>query len=395
MNKRLAYFNPEHDLALANNDPHFNVPISALRFAKDLQMLPIWYFDERIAVIGKESDAKWLSSIQYVFPSLCLVDLIDQKLLSRIEELKPWGWNQLLVSQFIKKGLANNVLLDEYGLQKIRELSHRQTAIQVHSALKEVKQLYDIIPPPAQILQLNEVVSFVEKEGNAVFKAPWSGSGKGLCWAKGGVSDSIYGWCRNTIAKQGAVIAEKAYDKIQDFALLFESRNKEIVFSGYSLFTTEKGTYRSNELMSNSCIIEKLIEKGASYDQLSFIKRALTLLLENEIAPLFNGTFGVDMFLYQEGNQVKIHPCVEINFRLTMGYVARKFFDRFVEGDSYGKLYIDHFLSSEQLVEDHILKTESFPLILNNGRIRNGYLSLNPIDEFTRSRARVEIVEMK
>lgn len=389
MNSRLALFNPDHDLALANNDAHFNAPLSAKRFGHDLHLLPIWWDEEKVSIRGTESDRCWLEMMQAIFPALLVAEIVDGRALSWVNSATPWGWNRSLVNELLESGMAIDRLPSDEQLHKIRELSHRETAIRAHRYLMEMESLRAVLPPEAQLLKLRDVVAFVEKEGDVVYKAPWSGSGKGLCWAKGGVSDSIYGWCKNVIAKQGAVVGERVYDRIQDFAMLFECGDRSVSFAGYSLFATERGTYRCNELMSNPRIEAALIDKGADAGLLSMIRERLILFLEKEIAPHYSGPLGVDMFLYREGDVVKIHPCVEINLRRTMGFVARHFFDRFVDKNAHGRFYIDHFPTSEQLMVDHLESEKTSPLVVKSGRILDGYMALHPIAPTTIYRARV------
>ncbi len=40
---KLYIFNPDSDIALANNDVNYMAPASARRMAEDLALLPIWY----------------------------------------------------------------------------------------------------------------------------------------------------------------------------------------------------------------------------------------------------------------------------------------------------------------------------------------------------------------
>ena len=52
---RLLYFNPENDLALAANDPHYTPPASALRMATDLQRLPLrWAEPDDFILLRKD-----------------------------------------------------------------------------------------------------------------------------------------------------------------------------------------------------------------------------------------------------------------------------------------------------------------------------------------------------
>ena len=42
----LYIFNPDHDLALANNEAHYMPPDSAKKMATDLALLPVWFAQE-------------------------------------------------------------------------------------------------------------------------------------------------------------------------------------------------------------------------------------------------------------------------------------------------------------------------------------------------------------
>ncbi|KAA6323183.1 hypothetical protein EZS27_027349, partial [termite gut metagenome] len=44
MNRRFLYiFNPDHDLALANNNANYMPSAPARRLSEDLALLPVWY----------------------------------------------------------------------------------------------------------------------------------------------------------------------------------------------------------------------------------------------------------------------------------------------------------------------------------------------------------------
>jgi hypothetical protein len=257
--------------------------------------------------------------------------------------------------------------------------------------LRQNSTLADKIPISAQLISTEDVVDFVSRNPKAIFKAPWSNSGKGLCWVSDGLTDSVLGWCRNVVEKQGAVVAEKVYDKVQDFAMEFLCDASEVRFAGYSLFQTERGVYRCNELMSDAAIVETLTNKWISKELLLVVQDRLKEFILKEIAPLYNGYLGVDMFIYADNNQYRLHSCVEINLRMTMGMVARIFFNRFVEPNHTGKFYIDHFPSVGDLLADHQQLLSSQPLQVEDGRIIKGYLSLSPISKNSHYRARVEI----
>ena len=48
----LYLFNPDSDLALANNEANYIAPASARRMAQDMALLPIWYAAPGSAVLA-------------------------------------------------------------------------------------------------------------------------------------------------------------------------------------------------------------------------------------------------------------------------------------------------------------------------------------------------------
>ena len=51
------------------------------------------------------------------------------------------------------------------------------------------------------------------------------------------------------------------------------------------------------------------------------------------------GYIGIDLFLYEQGGLLKLHPCVEINLRTTMGVLAHLAYERYLAPRGN-----DHFL---------------------------------------------------
>jgi hypothetical protein len=125
-------------------------------------------------------------------------------------------------------------------------------------------------------------------------------------------------------------------------------------------------------------------------DYLQEVKKALLQFLEQEYS-FYEGYLGVDMLLYKENDQLKLNPMVEINLRMTMGLVARKFFDRFVARSSIGVFKIKHFKDGNDLQTYHQEMQLKYPLQLENNRISSGYLSLCPINSNTQYCISVEI----
>lgn len=302
----MLIFNPEHDLCLANGDANFVPPASALQFGKDCANLLEELFKD---------DANYDSS----------------------QSIIVWGWNHVIKKRLLNEGFSVNQLPTDRELSCIRELQHRHTAKQcfeyVNTLLSNNKYLVDDIP--AELYKLDDVFSFTDKHTNVMLKAPWSGSGKGLRWTETGMlSHSDVGWCKQIIAKQGSVMAEVRQSVVQDFAMLFQvlpTPQHTITFVGYSLFSTHNGTYSGNLLASDSMILD-VLAKYVPADVILRVKDSVTEFLCGLTYGKYSGYIGVDMFICKGDNEIPylLNPCVEINFRMTMGVVAKRYFNKYL-----------------------------------------------------------------
>ncbi|MTK52286.1 hypothetical protein [Paludibacter sp.] len=392
MNRPLYFFNPEHDLALANSDRNFNAPLQAKKLAHDLACLPLWYASPGSIVLSTNADSNWLEEIQRTFPQLKNIHLTLTPDFSLINTLSPWGWDNAVCKHFSLLGADSSLLPDSVQLENIRRLSHRNISIQALEHILQDTRFSAMLPTPAkELTSADEADEYALEHKKVIFKAPWSGSGKGLCWSKDKMTESRRGWCRNTIEKQGSVIAEPIYDKLLDFAMEFSCNDGKTSFAGYSLFETEKGIYRGNILMSNESIIQKIEEYGVPATLLLTVQSQLSTFITNSIAPFYSGLLGIDMFSYQENDLIKLHPCVEINLRMTMGCVARIFYDNFVSPNATGCFHIDHYSEPDALFNDHLRRRVETPLTVTDGRISKGYTSLTNISPRSHYRVRVEI----
>lgn len=392
MNRSLYIFNPEHDLALANGDPNFNAPLQARKMASDLSALPLWFATSG-SFVAADTDAQWLENMQMLFPQLKNITIFSPgDNTCDISGIEPWGWDAAVVNQLLLKNISPNLLLSPDQLTKIRALSHRNISIR---AVKFVTQDFDLsgsLPLPA--LELDDILKvnlYIKQNHPAVIKSPWSGSGKGLIWAESSLTKNYQHRVQNIIEKQGSVIVEPIYDKVLDFAMLFHCVDDIAQFSGYSLFETERGFYRSNRLMDDNQILRQITDSGIKQELLQYVREKILQFIQNEIVAFYSGVLGVDMLVYRDNGNVKLHPCIEINLRNTMGNVAQLFYKKFMLPGRTGKFYIDYSSRAEELWLDHQHRNLTFPLQVEAGRIKSGYFSLNNITPETRYRARVEV----
>jgi len=392
MLRKVHIFNPEHDLALANADANFNAPLSAQKLAADLSVVPLWYCGEGSIVLVDDASKQWVSEQQAKFPQIASIvtdiSLAEKSLL----HAAPWGWDKAIRKRLSQLGLPAVDLPSDTDLQNVYELSHRRQAILLHNYLKQNVRNKDLFPDEAsEIFTFEALEKFVVQCPEAILKAPYSGSGKGICWVTQVLDKSKSGWATNILSNQGSLIAEKVYANLQDFALLFDCQNGDVRFVGYSLFETDNGIYRGNALLSNEQIVLKIHSLGISLEDLQEIQLLTCSFVAKQIAPHYAGVVGVDMFLYNDMGVTKLHPSVEINLRMTMGMLARAFYDRFVVSTSVGQMYIDYAAKPHKLLQDHASRISNFPLQLDCNRIVSGYFCASAINEYSQYRLRVEV----
>lgn len=303
----LYLFNPENDLALANGDANFVPPASARKMAEDLALLPCcWSEPEDYIMIGK---GNW----KEIALSAC----------------RPWGWSAASRQRFLKAGVNLDLLPSDTAIAHIRALSHRRTSIAL------LKQLSPIVPLPELPIELTSpeaVEGYIAAHPQgAVLKTPWSSSGKGLCWSNRMNAFNRGQWLSTVLRKMGSVIAEPVYNRHLDFAMLFYAQaDGQICFAGYSLFETDaQGVYAGNKLLSNEAIRAEL-RRYISLEVLDKVQQKLTSVLGGLIDAFYTGFLGVDMMVVADicSGGYLLHPCVELNLRMTMGMVARLYYDR-------------------------------------------------------------------
>ena len=277
------------------------------------------------------------SALEFSWDCIGLTEFVDK---ASENEIVPWGWDAVLKRRLMKDGVPESMLPSDAAIEEIRRLSHRRMAVaagaQVNAALSGFSDLLRPASSVREVTDFDAVISAVDEFGDAVLKAPLSGSGKGLRWARRGeLTQSDIGWCRNIIAKQGSLMVEKRLDIVRDFAMLFHISPQGVRFEGLSLFFNDNGIYKGNVLASDSYILSALAEFVPN-ELMVNVKSVLIHFLEKEFVGRYEGYVGVDMFIYREpssggeggGTVYRLAPVVEINVRMTMGLLARRVFDR-------------------------------------------------------------------
>ena len=412
-------FNPENDLALANFSPNYTPPASATRLAEELAVLPIWYagrdaatpveeglVDRRNAamdtasrdtvdrrdtkvIAGGELNRSFLETVKKILPlQPSLIPFSDIALYPDMD-IVPWGWNPMLRKKLISVGVNEQLLPSPEDLVRLRNYSNRRHAVEILSELQAEEA--GCCGESHFFIDDDELYAWLQSvPGNKVLKMPLSGSGKGLIWILDGITDKQRDWCRRVAREQGGVVAEPVLDKIQDFAMEFYLDKRKVSFAGYSMFTAaSSGAYMGNELLSDARIEEKL-STFVSVELLHWLRESLIKKLSDRF-PLYTGYAGVDMMVCEISGGYCLQPCVEVNMRMNMGMVARIFHDCYLHAGAEGRFTVDYCKKPGSALSFHEKMQRESPLMVENGKILSGYLSLTPVTDTTNYIAYVKV----
>lgn len=330
MSHRLHFFYPENDSALAADKNRYTAPDAAVRLRRSGATLPLWFGDNGDRFISQGVNAAWLDKVKETFA----ID-IDTFAHDTSELVpSPWGWSKASRQTFLDCGFGPERLPTDAQLDYIRALSHRRTAAEAAAKLSQ-RLDFAIAPPALEIDKPELIESFIAANpAGAVFKQPWSSSGRGIVTVTAADAPKKIGSLNGMLRRQGTLTAEPFLKKTADFAMLFTMAHGKCVFDGYSLFTASSaGAYQGNILASQTEIHKRLSAKCPA-EQLDAVRETLPSVLE-ELAADYNGPLGVDMMTV-DANGFALAPVVEINFRMTMGHLCRLFYAKHVVDGATG-----------------------------------------------------------
>lgn len=385
----LYLFNPEHDLALAHGEPHYLPPQIVRQFAQDYALLPFWYAkDNSTLLLFSEEQQKFLHHYNRLF-NRSLTGLFHSQLkeFDGLSKVNPWGWNATLREQLIKAGITQQLLPSLAYIKKLTQLSHRSFSVNLLPQL----QLSPYFCGESKLFQsVEELTEFVQSHKYSVLKEPLSGSGRGIMWCEQTLITSLQTWAKRVIDRQNGVIAEPMYAKTLDFAMEFEiDSNHQCHFVGYSMFyTSSLGSYQGNYLF-NDKKIEQRIAQYVPIAELEQLKEKLQYHLTHLAGPAYQGFLGVDMMIcsFNDSPLFRIHPCVEVNFRMNMGLVAHSIQTNFMDKNTEGKFTTYYYRKEGEALTEHKAMHSKFPPIIKNNKLVSGYLPLVPVTSTSRYRA--------
>ncbi|MCF0196184.1 MAG: hypothetical protein HUK03_02925 [Bacteroidaceae bacterium] len=286
----LHIFNPENDMALADGKPGYTPPAIIRQMRHELAGLPYWW--------AADDDVVW--------------DGESPVATEGIDRIQPWGWSPALCHQLRAAGVAESLLPTDERLRVIRRLSHRGTAVE---ALRDIMQsgIPGLVGESRLCHSADEAMAVAQTWQQAVMKAPWSSSGKGLMRAD---APNARQWAERIIRQQGSVAVEAWQDRQADLAMEFWLEGGVPRYEGLSLFyTNDQGAYQGNWVAPEGEKMQWL----ASVADPRVLGAVQQWWMERLRGVDYEGPVGVDMLLTRDG---MLCPCVEVNWRMTMGLVS-------------------------------------------------------------------------
>lgn len=178
-----------------------------------------------------------------------------------------------------------------------------------------------------------------------LLKRPFSSSGRGVLPlplpAQAKHLDALAG----SILRTGSCSLEPFLAVREDWAIEYQRTPDGVVqFFALSHFETlATGRAYAGNLLASP---QKLWQDLSSQLEEGQLERLITLhehwLTEELRDSDYTGFIGIDLFLYEVGGQLLLHPCVEINLRTTMGVLAHVAFARYFAEGQEGRFVLSY-----------------------------------------------------
>ena len=377
-------------MAVLQGQPSYTAPSNVHKMMKELELLPLWYADSQdFVLVDNPEKINELDRPKEFGPIASPVSaefILKKGSTLPPATINPWGvsFHSLHMFSNLKKLSGWPLVIPQWN-PAYTQLCGRQTAALCLKRIIEIEPSVGEIAIPVFCNSLEEVYKELKTASFPVIcKMPYSSSGRGLLWLDSSeLVTSESNWIKGALNKQGTISIEPALNKVQDFAMEFYSNGQgTIEYKGLSLFSTERrGAYSGNILESQ----QRLKERLSSYlgeELIDAVRDAVKEVLETVYGTQYTGYLGVDMLVYKDKqDKYKIHPCIEVNMRYTMGMLAVHLYERYMASNSAGRFIIDFHKKAGEAQKTHRMLQEKSPLFFEENKLRSGYLPLCPVTE--------------
>ena len=270
-------------------------------------------------LFNPSNDMALAANVRQYFPPRHIQQMEeDLASVARLWDEGPWGWSLVTRQHYLRMGIDASELPSDEWLGEHRRLSSREFCVgyyrRLSQSFKDEGEGRLVSCQASFCTSLNEVSHSIIQHPASIIKAPWSSSGRGNVVVNGEI-DSQKRRIERIIREQGGIAVEPFYEnKTLDFAMEFNVADDETRFLGYSVFSAdETGHYGGNYVKSQEQLLQLInVSEELLGRLIAYHKQALGKVR-------YRGPVGIDMMRLADG---RVHPCVEINFRMTMGLLA-------------------------------------------------------------------------
>ena len=296
-------------------------------------------------LFNPSNDMALAANVRQYFPPRRIQQMEeDLQGLSRLWDEGPWGWSLATKQRYLRMGITESDLPSDEWLAEVRRLSGRAFAVEYHKKMSSQQPSPEneslLLPCKARFCKSMASLPFGKDETQKfICKAPWSSSGRGNFIVNATtasaptfqslVSESaILQRIERIIRDQGGIVVEPFYEgKALDFAMEFWVSDQGTKVLGYSVFEAdEMGHYCGNYVESQEALTQRInLPADLLRSLIDYHKQQLSTLS-------YRGPVGIDMMKLSDG---RVHPLVEINFRMTMGLLALMLFEKGIRADQF------------------------------------------------------------
>ena len=311
--KRLWFFYPENDIALAQGSANFTAPAAAVALRMAGEILPVWMAAAGDRVLCHGINEAWFNEVRTRYG--VEADVWNHNEFDFMPT--PWGWSAASRRVFEDNGFSADDLPDDGLLERYRQLSHRRTSASFAGML--ATRLPWVESGVLEVSDIDELAHILSDGLPHVLKSPWSSSGRGVRFVDAGKADEALRQAVGTIRRQGSVMVEPFVAGRTDFAMLYYVQDGRAHYRGLSVFATDiaTGRYVGNIVAAQNVLYNKL-SHVIDAARLDILADNTGELLESLIGSSYDGPVGVDFMASADGT---VHVA-EINLRYTMGFLS-------------------------------------------------------------------------
>lgn len=392
--QNIYLFNPTCEMAIANDTASYMPPARLRKFESDIAPLMGLAGSSNDTLISDDETEvsefyNLMGGMGIDLPKVCNIKEVESWSRVEIGMLSPWGWSRAAhrVLSPLKKFCSSTFSKSPVATWEVahREFYSRRTSVLFLQEFREMAKTlnYISIPyTPVIIKSVKDVQKWIaENRIPFVFKTPWSSSGRGLypVLSEQFASKSEV-WVRSRLRQQKELIVEPWLNKVQDLSFQFYIYPDGMIdFLGVNYFKAgTEGNFEREYIGSPQGDKHRDVLKSLPLNWESETKDMLLKTLYSQaIEQYYCGPIGVDGIIFQEkqGN-IKVHPCIEINFRYTMGLLNLELRKK-IHPDAIGSWEIRQFKpgSWNTFAKQNIC---SRPVHIANGKVISGFLPLVP-----------------